>query len=80
MTEENYFGNIRTVGASIDQGIAKLQETWKMPHLFFCKSNETDQISARKLVENLRSELNILKVKKIYKTIKLLPTISRNIC
>ncbi|XP_011505588.1 PREDICTED: uncharacterized protein LOC105368300 [Ceratosolen solmsi marchali] len=58
---EHYFKDIRTIGANIDEGVLKLQEAWKMPHLLLCKSNEEDQIAARNLVENLRSELNILK-------------------
>lgn len=59
---ENYFDNIRTVGAGLDQGIAKLQETWKMPQLFLCNHNEEDQQTAKKLIENLRNELQLLKV------------------
>ncbi|OXU25441.1 hypothetical protein TSAR_015704 [Trichomalopsis sarcophagae] len=58
---ENYFDNIRTVGAGLDQGIAKLQETWKMPQLILCNQNEEDQQTARKLIDNLRNELKLLK-------------------
>ena len=59
---ENYFDNIRTVGATLDDGIRKLQETWEMPPLLLCKSKEEDHIAAIKLIEKLRDELRHLKV------------------
>lgn len=61
---ESYFESIRTVGSNLDEGIARLQETWKMPHLLLCKSNHEDQATAKKFVENLRNELKLLKVTK----------------
>jgi hypothetical protein len=60
---EYYFKNLRIAGANLDDGIFKLQEIWKMPHLLLCKNNEEDQIVAKNVVENLRNELNLLKVK-----------------
>ncbi|XP_014212036.1 uncharacterized protein LOC106641956 [Copidosoma floridanum] len=59
--EEDYFKNLRTVGTTLDEGIANLQEVWKMPNLLLCKSNEEDQVAAHKLVDNLRSELRQFK-------------------
>lgn len=61
---EGYFESIRTVGSNLDEGISKLQETWKLPHLLLCKNNHEDQATARKFIENLRNELKLLKVVK----------------
>lgn len=60
---KNYFKKLRTVGTSLDEGIAKLEETWKMPQLLLHnRNNEENQVEIRKIVVNLRNELSLLKV------------------
>ncbi|KAL7303958.1 hypothetical protein TKK_0003616 [Trichogramma kaykai] len=58
---ENYFEKTRAIGANLDEGIIKLQETWKMPHLLLHKNNEEDKVVAKKLVETLKNELATLR-------------------
>lgn len=59
---ENYFGNLRKVGASVDEGLTKLQDTWNMPHILLCNSSDETQNIAEKLMENLKKDLQLLRV------------------
>ena len=57
-----YFENMKIKGSNLDEGIAKLQELWKMPHLLLHKNNEDDHAAAKKIVEQIRNEMLLLKV------------------
>ncbi|XP_058798367.1 uncharacterized protein LOC131668317 [Phymastichus coffea] len=58
---ETYFGNLRKVGANVDEEITKLQDIWNMPHVLLCNNNEETQNIAKQVVENLKTDLKQLK-------------------
>ncbi|KAJ8670636.1 hypothetical protein QAD02_001895 [Eretmocerus hayati] len=55
----NYSKDLRIVGANFDEVIAK--EVWNIPRILLYKNNEEDQGFARKLIQNLKDELNNMK-------------------
>lgn len=60
---QKYFENIRHDAGKVDEGIVKLEETWRLPHLMFIKGDDPESYGeSRKILENIKNEILSIKV------------------